>query len=66
MQFLLLAVDLTGHPIEGAAERAHFVVLRGFVDTRSKLAGANPVRSRDEATDRMGDTVCELEPEPHR
>ena len=48
-QLALLALDLVGHAVEGAAERGELVVLLAFRHAGRQVAGPHPVGGADQA-----------------
>jgi hypothetical protein len=65
-QLALLAFDLIGHPVEGAAQGGEFVVFLPFRHTGSKIASAHLLGRSCEPADRDGELGCEMNPDGHR
>src|SRR4029077_6808047 len=59
-QFALLALDLIGHPVEGAAQRDPLVVLLVVRDTGGEIASANPFGGSHQPADRIGELSREM------
>ena len=65
-QLALLALDLVGHAVEGAAQRGEFVVFLALGHARGKIAAAHPLGRGDQPADRIGELGGEMDPDRHR
>ena len=64
-QARLLALQLAGHAIEGAAEHREFADRRHRLHTHGHIPVPHPLRSRDQAADRSRDMCSKRESHPH-